>query len=238
MVGSSPRIFLVTGIDFNQRQLLIENIKNKVFKKPATPLNILTFYSKEIDIKDLQEKILTFSFDKEKIIIIKNAESLTKEAKEFLFNNLKKILSHNYIILETDKDYLQLQRDKKISSDIFFGFILKNAEIPFKDRKPSASYEISFEGFKRSTRKNNAAEALYILEKLFESKASDREKEILGLQILGVLVGECSYLKNPLLREKSFNYLWETDRLIKEKGLEPRFALEILLTKLLGTSFV
>lgn len=238
MVGPISRIFLVTGKDFDQRQLLIETIKNRILNKLAASLNVLTFYGKEIDIKTFQERISTFSFDKEKIIIIKGIEGLSRELKETLLKNFKKILTHNYVILETEKEYMQLERDKKISSDSFFVFVLKYAAIPFKHKKSFVPYDATFEGFRQSARKADAAGTLYILEKLFESKTSDKEKEILGLQILGVLVGECSYLKNPLIKEKSFNYLWETDRLIKERGIEPRFALEILLTKLLGASLI
>lgn len=238
MVGLNNRVFLVTGKDFAQRRLAIDGIKKKVLKKASAYLNILTFYGKEIILKDLKEKIFTFSFEGEKIILIKDADRLSKEIREFLLGNFKKIISCNYLILETEIDYAQLGRDKKISADKFFNFILKHAEIPFKYRNFSTAYGVSFEAFKKSVRANDLSNSLYILGKLFDNKISDREKEIFGLQILGVLVGECSYLRNPLLREATFKHLWATDRLIKEGAYSPRFALEVLLTKLLSTELV
>jgi hypothetical protein len=238
MVGLNSRIYFITGQFFNPRQLIIENIKKKVLKNSASPLNTLIFYSKEINIKELEEKILTFSFNKEKIIIVKEAHSLAKDFKDFFLANLKKVLAHNYFIFETDRDYAEFIRDRKLSSDTFFKFILQNATSPLKYQKAPFTSRVSFADLCRSVNKRDASSALYILEKLFESRNSEREKEMLGLQILGFLVQECSHSKNSLLKQKYFDYLWQADRLIKEKGLEPRWALEILLTKLTGANFI
>jgi hypothetical protein len=238
MVGSNLSLYLVTGQDSQQRRHAIENIKKKVLQKLASPLNILTFYGKEIEIKDLRQQLLTFSFNKERIVIIKEAHSLSQEAKDFFINNFKKIISHNCFIFETDKDYTALLGDRKITSDKFFSLLFKNANIPLKYQKFSSTYAISFEGLRQCVRRSDISGSLYILEKLFESKNSDRDKEILGLQMLGFLVGECSYLRNPKIKRKYFDYLWDTDRMIKEDGIDCRFALEILLTKLLGSNFI
>lgn len=234
MVGLALRIYLVTGENYQQRRLAVESIKNKVLQKSASPLNILTFYAKEINTKELNAKVLTFSFDKEKILIIKDAHNLVKETKDFLLVNLEKIVPHNYFIFETDREYTALLRDKRITSDKFFSLLLKQANIPLRYQKSPLQYAVSFDGFRQSIRRSDTSGALYILEKFFEAKFSDREKEMLGLQILGFLVGEYSYLKNPPMKKKCFAYLWDADRAIKEKGLEPRFALEVLLTKLLS----
>ncbi len=228
MVTTNTRVFFVSGSDFAGRRLIIENIKKKTLATGQTPLNILNFYSKEINIKDLQEKVLLSSFDKNKMLIFKDVYNLSKEVKDFLFNNLGKIISNNYVVFEAESDSL---KGKKISTDKFFNFIANSATCYKTSLSEPA---LSFDDFKKSIRQNNAAQAIYVLAKLYEAKSSDNEKKALGLQLLGILVSEFSYLKNDILRKKYFNYLWEADRAIKERGFDPRFAIELFLSKSLA----
>ncbi|MEI8350408.1 MAG: hypothetical protein WCI77_09700 [Candidatus Omnitrophota bacterium] len=229
-MDGNTKLFLVASADFSQRYTAIEAIKRKILKEKSTALNILTCYSKDIELKDLQERILTFSFDSQKIVVFKDAYHLSKEVKDFMVKSFKTICSFNYLIFEMEKDYTQLMRDKKIISDKFLGFILRKALRP---KLSMAHKESTLEDFRSALHRNDVASALYILGKLFEAKASEKEREILGLQIVGLLVSELSYLSNSFVKQKYFDYLWQTDRAIKEKGIEPRFAIELFLSKTL-----
>jgi len=100
MVALKDRVFFVSGSDFEGRKLIIENIKKKTLAIGQTSLNILNFYPKEINIKDLQEKVLLSSFDEKRMLIFKDVYNLSKEVKDFLYNNLDKIVSNNYIVFE------------------------------------------------------------------------------------------------------------------------------------------
>jgi hypothetical protein len=224
MVTTHKKVFLIAGSGFFQRKQAIDNIKKKILLRKQAPLNVLTFYSKEIDIKDLQEKILTFSFDKDKIIIFKDAYRLSRVVKDFLFDNFEKIISNNYMILEIEKDYFQLRKDKKISGDKFFNHIFKEG-VSF--RVSSQQKEVSLEDFKRSIRKKDLSSSLYFLERLFK----DGNSRELGPLILGILVREFSYFKQSDIKEKCFSYLWDTDRAIKERGIETQLAIELLIVK-------
>jgi hypothetical protein len=190
MVNIREKVFLVVGLDFNQRRLIIENIKKKFSYIPSgeknkiNSINVLTLYGKEIDLDSFKEKIFTFSFSKEKIVILKDAYNLSKEIRDFIFKNFNKIILHNYIIFDIERDYYRLTQDRKVISDSFFSFIFKNAAL-FK--VVSRSSEVSFEDLKKSIRKNDLPSSLYILRKLFEDKNKDNE---LGPQILGFLVRE------------------------------------------------
>ncbi|MFA5337529.1 MAG: hypothetical protein WC330_04270 [Candidatus Omnitrophota bacterium] len=228
MVVTKGRVFFVSGSDFEGRKLIIENIKKKTLQSGITSLNTLNFYPKEINIKDLQEKVLLSSFDEKKMLIFKDVYSLSKEVKDFLYNNLDKIVSNNYIVFEAESDVL---KSKKISADKFFSFIAASA-LCYKTS--SSEPALSFEDFKKSIRQNNAAQAMYVLAKLYQEKSSDSEKKALGLQLLGILVSELSYLKDDVSRKKYFNYLWEADRAIKERGFDPRFAIELFLSRSLA----
>ena len=225
MVNIRERVFLISGTNFLQRQRAVENIKKRILKEKAQSLNVLTFYGKETNVKDLGEKLFTISFGKDKIAVFKNFQDLPVAVRNFLFENLKRILFNNYLIFETDKDYYQLQRDKKFAADKFFIFCLKRAAL---FRVASTKGEPTIEDFIGSIRKDDLATSVYILEKLFKGGSKDK---ILGPQIIGILVRKFSFLKNPAEKGKYFKYLWEADRAIKEKGLDPRLVIETLLVK-------
>ena len=80
-----------------------------------------------------------------------------------------------------------------------------------------------------SLRRKDLSSSLYILESLFEGGSKDK---LLGVQVIGILVRNSSYLKGSLKKNKSFKYLWEADRAIKEKGGDVRLAIGALLVKL------
>ena len=228
MVNIRERVFLIVGTDFSQRQRVIENIKKRILKEKASSFNNLIVYSKEANAKDLGEKLFTTSFGKNKIIIFKNVDDLPVEIRKFLFTNLDRILSNNYLIFETDKDYYQFQKNKKFVNDDFFVSVLKKATL---SKVASIKGKVTIEDFMASLRKNNLSESVYITEKLFAGGSKDR---ILGPQIIGILVSKISFLKDPAKKDKYFKYLWEADRAIKEKGLDSRLVIESLLAKVLG----
>lgn len=227
--GRQAKIFLICGSNFSQRKLAIANIKKRILSSKFKPLNTLTLYSKEIDLKNLSESLLTFSFDKKKLILFKEFPNLRLEAKEFIFSNLKKILTANYLIFETDKDLYQLQKSKKFNGDKFFNFIVKNA---FSFRAAPGRRNYSVEDLIASIKKNDLKFSLYVLESLFKA---DPNNKLLGPQVIGFLVKRFSYLRlDTLSKNIAFGYLWQADRAIKEQGLSPRFTIETLLVKLLA----
>ena len=228
MVNIRERVFLISGTNFLQRQRVVENIKKRILKGKVSSLNVLTFYGKEVNPKDLGEKLFATSFGEERMVVFKNFQDLPSTARKFLFDNLKRILSNNYLIFETDKDYHQFQKDKRFTSDEFFVSVLKKAAL---FRVGSTKEKATIEDFIASLRKNDLATSVYILEELFDGGSKDK---ILGPQIIGILVRKFSFLTNPTERDRYFKYLWEADRAIKEKGLDPRLVTETLLVRILG----
>jgi len=236
MVSFRERTFLVAGSDFFQRQQAIKNITKRILKDQPSAFNFLILYSKELDSKSLQEKLFTTSFGKNKIILFKNFFDLASSLRYVLFTNIKKILSTNYLILETDKEYYQLSYSKKISSDNLFKLIIQKSAI---FRVSSSKRDVTIKDFMNSMDRNDLQLSLYTLESLFQGSGKDR---ILAQQILGILVKKFSLLGSKSLSEKEyhkqqeyFRYLWEADRAIKEKGLDARLAIEVLLTKIFET---
>jgi len=254
MVNIRERVFLISGTNFLQRQRVIENIKKRIAKDNPAFVNTLTFYGKEPDTRSLQKELFTVPFGKSRMVLFKNFQDLVPPVRNFLFVNLDKILAVNYIVLETDREYYQLQKDKTFLSDKFFNLVSQRAA----SFKVSSLRKAAIGDFIGSIRKKDLVSSLHILEELF--KEGGKEKS-LGPQIIGILVGRFSYLadeeKSFSLRERNpnsfqnthtyskslyhenrcFQYLWEADRALKEKGLNSRLVIEILLVKLFSEYF-
>jgi len=222
------RVFVVIGSDFLNRKRAIDNIKTKLLKKRELALNTQVLYAREIDLISLRELLFSFSFDGDRIIIFKEAQNLSKQVKDFIYKNLKSIIGNNYLIFDIERDYASLKKDKSFLKDRFFSYLFRYAYLL---KLSSFKEDISIQKFLVMVRKNRVAQAIYILEKIFD--IGSKKKEFLGIQILGALTREFSYIKNPLEKERYFNLIWETDRALKEGRVEPRLALELLVTKIL-----
>lgn len=221
------RVFFICGPDSFGHQRALESIKKRILRDRPASLNVLTLYAKSLDLKTLSCRLLNTSFDKEKIIIFKGFHDFSSEARKVIVANLKKIIPGNYLIFETDKDYHELRKNKRFMSDKLFNFILSRAAgfQAAQKRRPASLVD-----FADSVKRKDLKKALYILEELFESGVNSKT---LGPQILGFLVNRCSYLPASGRKEICFDYLWEADRAIKEKGLNGRLVIETLLAKLL-----
>jgi len=224
------RLFLILGGDFNQRQLALSNIKKRLLKQQSLPIDFFTFYAKEIELKTFSEKLLTVSFGQKKVVMFRNFDQLASPVRKFFFKNIKKILKSNYLIFDSDKEYYQLQKDKKFLSDELFSFIIKQATT---FRVNSARKYLSIQDFISSLRKNDLKSCLYVVESLFSAGG---KADVLGPQIIGILVYRSAGL-NGRQRKEYFQYLWEADRELKEKGLDPRLVINTLLVKILTPSF-
>lgn len=232
-MNTAKKVFLVIGDDFFQRRRLIENIKKTILQNKKDPLNIINIYTKETDFKTVQEKVLNFSFNQEKIVVFKDAYRLSPSVKDFLLKNFEKIISANYLILEIEAEYSLFRQDRKITSDRFFQFLFKEA-VGLKTSAPAPETS-SWNDFSRGMRQKDLEGCLYFLEKLFRAEGNGKE---LAPLILGVLGREISFCRDPQEKETGFFHLWQTDRQIKEKGIEAKLAIEILLIKLLTSSVV
>ena len=157
------KLFFIAGADFFQRQRAIESLKKRVLKSNSSSLNTSIIYCKDIDSKDLQEKVLTKSFDSRQIFIFKDCLKLSTVDREFILANLKKILSGAYIVLETEKNHYSIQKEKKISTDKFFSFVLKHAAII---RVSSYKKYITIVDLIYSLKRQDLSSSLYILESL------------------------------------------------------------------------
>ncbi|MCM8824382.1 MAG: hypothetical protein NC822_06910 [Candidatus Omnitrophica bacterium] len=225
MVDVKRRVFLVTGSDFLSRKRVLDNIKLRVLGDKYSPLNTSIIYSKDVEENKLKETLLNFPLIDNRVFIFKEADKLNKQLKDFLFNNLDKLVSNNYLIFEIESDYFYLK--DYLPKDNFFGYLLRRAQVI---KTGSFEENFSISRFMRMLRINNLDGAFYTIEKIFED---NKNSEVLGMQILGAICKEFSYIDDHLGKEKVFNVIWETERALKEGRIEPLLALERLIIKIL-----
>lgn len=223
----NERSFCVLSSNFTYRKRIIERIKTDIFKGNISSLNTIVIYSQGINLEKLKEQIYTYSFENKRVFLFKQTQDLPQEIKSFLLKTLKEIASVNYIIFEIEREYSEFVKDAKVIRDKFYSYLLKVSKVI---KTQSFKEDISLRKLIFAVRRRQAAQTLYILEKLFlEFKNSD----VLGMQILGALIKEFSFIPDSLTKQNYFRRIWETDRLIKEKGVDPKLALEILIAKIL-----
>ena len=230
MVSLKQKVFSVVGTDSFGRQQAVRNIRTRILKNKPRSLNTHTIYGNEIELKALQETLATVSFDSEKLVIFKDALRIGVKVREYLYKNLKSILTNNYLVFEMEKDYPQLIKEKRVIGDKLWAAVLKNGVVL---KLASQKREVTIEDFKFALRRNDLSGTIYALEKLLGEKSAGKERELAPF-ILGVLTAEISYRKDLSQKEQAFEYLWQADRQMKEKGLDARMVLEKLVTRLIA----
>ncbi|MFH1772174.1 MAG: hypothetical protein ABH872_05085 [Candidatus Omnitrophota bacterium] len=228
----SDRLYLVAGKDLRQRKMAIERIKQKISKETSACYSEYIIFGKDADCLSIKENVFTFSFTRGKILILRDPLKLSKDVKIILKNNLDKVLSVHYLIVESQDDYYYLQNSKKLASDELFGFILRNAQ---KVKISSSGPPNFMANFKKSIRAAGKEAVFLSLENLFKevSNASD-----IAPLILGIMVNEVSAIKDKAKRLSCLEYIWRADRDIKEYGNDARVAVELLLIRLFNAGLL
>jgi len=221
------KIFCVIGEAYSDRQKILKKIKAEVFQGKSTPLNTTILYPRYLDLQKLREVLLHFSFEGRKLIIFKDAAMLSSQCKAFLYKELDRINVPGYLVFEIERNPSEFMRDKEVAKTPLFQYILTHGIIV---KSQSFKGNATFFQLLSAIRKYQVAKALYILEELFLEFKNDR---MLSMHIMGALVRHVSSLSNVHQREKYLAHIWYVDRLIKEKGIEPKLALEIAIMEML-----
>lgn len=226
MVEAKVKPHLICGGSPHQRRRSINNVKKEIFKSRGIVLRAITLYGADINLQSFKDLIFTFSFQKKKIILIKDFTSLAKPVRKFIFDNFTKILKNNYLIFDSDSPYSKLQKNKKMLTDDFFNYLFKESII--RQFRPEP-LEVNFDDFRKKLYKNDLDSCLFILEELLSKKGNNK---LLATQILGLITSKFSYLHESQKRKEAFSQLWQTDRALKQSNIDVRLLLERLLIKL------
>ena len=216
MVEKESSVYLFIGQDSFSKDIQIKKIKEQFLSRELEYFNFDTLYSKELNRIDLQERLLSLPLKvKKRIVIIKDAQSLKENIKEFLLN---------YVKNPSPKILLILDINRYNPKDEFIRHITRYCKT-FRFREP-----LHLDAFtlSRYISPRSADYALRILHQLL--KNGEKPERILG----GLRYAWGKDTINSLERRKRLKTLLNCDLDIKTGRLKPDFALEKLVIKLCG----
>jgi DNA polymerase III delta subunit len=208
-------VYLFFGEDEHSKDIYLEKLKRQLFSKELEPFNYDVLYAKELHLLEFQEALKRLPHKaKKRIIIIRQADSLRQEIKDYFITYLKRPFSSNLIIL----DFREFdQRDEFIKN------ILKYAKVfHFHSREILDTFKLSKEIDRRRIKN-----AFKILNTLL-SEGTEPEMILGGLRY-------CFQNSNLSYEEKKrrLSLLLEADLDIKTGRLKsPALALEKLIFNL------
>lgn len=225
MVVRKGKISLLCGSSFVNSHIVLEKLFKKRLGEESRYLNTTVLYpDKENTVAHIQNVLYTAGFSSLKIVVFKQIHLFPSSVRDFIFDNLDTIREMNHLVFCIDKDETEILRDKKLRNDRLISYLIKKNTISRKKGVANSSLN----NLSRAILKKDLNLALYIVESIFSDTKED--KQMLTTKILGFLIKQ---LQDYISYNDDIARLFlETDRLIKEKGMEPRLSLELLISKL------
>jgi DNA polymerase III delta subunit len=211
-------LYLLIGQDSLSKDIQIKRLKQEFLAREFEQFNLDILYAKELTLEELQEKFLCLPVKSSKrIIVIKEAQSLKEESKEFILKFVAKPGKQLILVLDIT---LRNRRDE------FINRIYKYAKVLyFKETVPPDTFTLS-----RQINLKKPDYALRILNQLL--KNGEKPEMILG----GLRYsGERDNLSSLEMR-KRLRLLLNCDIEIKTGKLKALFALEKLIVNLCALS--
>lgn len=107
-------VYLLLGQDIQAKNSKLKAIKQESLRPGTEQFNLDVLYAKELALKDLQEKLLSLPVKSpRRIVVIKDAQNLKQELKDFILDYVKKPYKQVDLVLDTDQ---QIKAKEFISS--------------------------------------------------------------------------------------------------------------------------
>lgn len=220
-------VYLFIGEDSLSKDLELKKIKQEFLAKGTEQFNFDILYAKEIILKDLQETLLRLPVNPvrnkfsngvnnpKRIVVIKDAEHLKEDSKEFLLKYAKS--PYKQVILILDISRIE-RKDEFINSICRFTKIIR-----FKETRQLDAFTLN-----RQIELKRPDLALRVLNQIL--KDGERPERILG----GLRYAWERGVAQPAEMKKRLKFLLNCDLEIKTGKLKPAFALEKLVISLCG----
>ncbi|MDD5097463.1 MAG: hypothetical protein PHU59_03120 [Candidatus Omnitrophica bacterium] len=209
-------VYLLIGADPQAKEIQLNKIKQEFLPQELRDFNLDILYSKEINLKAIQEKFLSLPLKSAKrIIIIKDAQSLDEQSRDFLLNYSLQPLPALVLVLDFEHYDYKDEFIKKMSAQA--------KVIRFQQAINPDSFALS-----RQIELKKADLALRMLNQLL-SNGEPAEKVLGGLRY----AWERQNIQT-LEAKKKLKLLLACDIEIKTGRLKPAFALEKLVVNLCG----
>lgn len=206
-------IYLFVGQDSLSKDIKLKEIKEQFLAKDVEDFNQDILYARELKIKDLQKRLLSFPVNSDKrLIIIKDAQDLKQEIKEFLGKYVENPYPQIILVLDITEKYNP--RDDFIKKN------LKSLKVfRFKENLSTNTFDLA--------RNIEQKKVLLSLETLNHLLKNGEKPE----RILGGMRYALEYSGSFGLRKK-LKLLLDCDIDIKTGRLKPDIALEKIVVNL------
>jgi len=207
-------VYLFVGSDHLSKEAKLKALKEEFLQKQTEQFNFDVLYGRDLTLKSLQEKLLFLPLKSHKrILVIKGAQQLKEELKEFLLRYVKKPQTAVILILDIDNS---------ASCAGFISQMPKDARVMrFREALRVDAFTLA-----RAIEDKRPERALHLLNQLL--REGERPERILG----GLRYScERNSAYSPEARRK-LKLLLNCDIQIKTGRLKPAFALEKLVVEL------
>lgn len=212
--GSLKMVYLFVGQDLPSKDIQLKKLKNELLKKDLEQFNFDTLYGQELNLKALQEKLLSLPVNAQnRLIVIKDAQDLKNEIKDFLIEWAKNIPKHVILVLDIDE---------MLKNEVFIKSLQAKAKVfRFKETIPLNTFNLT-----KFIEQGRCDYSLRVLANLLEG--GERPERILGGLRYAIEKNNISRLS----AQRKLKVLLNCDLEIKTGKLKPAFALEKLVVSL------
>jgi DNA polymerase III delta subunit len=206
-------VYLFVGQDKPAKDIQLARIKQEFLAKELESFNLDILYAKELSLKGLQEKLLCLPVkSKKRIIVIRDAECLKEDIRNFILDYVKKPPKQIVLVLDIG------HRGK----DGFISHLSRHAKvILFKEALQLNTFTLTDQ-----IARKRPDYALRILNQLL--REGEKPERILG----GLRYAWERDIAYPLETKRKLKLLLNCDIDIKTGRLKPAFALEKLVISL------
>lgn len=215
MVKEESAVYLLIGQDSPDKNARLKQLRGELLSGAREEFNLDVIYAKDATVRILQERLKALPVDAEKrIVVIRQADDLKKEIREFLLGYIEK--PYREVVLVLDLHSLPAEGD-------FAQRLLRRSRVYRFKEAPAAADAFSLG---RYIAQGKADCALQVLNQLLESGEKPE-------RILGGLRYMCQKDIAFSARKKIvLGFILECDLEIKTGRLRPDFALEKLVVGL------
>jgi len=207
-------VYLLIGQDIAAKEIQLKKIKQEFLSPDLQDFNSDTLYAKEVTLKDIQERFLAIPLKSAKrIIVIKDAQLLDEESRDFLLAFSKK--PHPQLILVLDLAQYNYK------DEFIKGISARASLLRFKETVNPDTFTLN-----RQIELRKTDSALRLLNQLLRN--GEAPERILG----GLRYAWQAQDIQSLSARKKLKLLLGADLEIKTGRLKPAFALEKLVVSL------
>lgn len=207
-------VFLFIGQDSLSKEARIKALRESNFPKELEQFNLDILHAKDLNLKTLQERLLCLPFkSKIRLVVVKGAQDLKEDAKEFLYQYFKKPRPSIILVLDINSYN---------SKDGFLKNISGYCQVlRFKEETRVDTFSLG-----RAVELKKCNFSLSILNQLLEN--GERPERILG----GLRYSWERNAMSPIEKKRRLKLLLDCDSDIKTGRLKPDFALEKFIVHL------